>query len=256
MSGGARRRPQASPASGRGTERNVSTAEPIRVLLADDHPIMRSGLRDALQAEGDITVVGAASDGVEAVRLARELEPQVVLMDVLMPNQDGIDACREIAELLPETQVLMLTASEADEAVLNSLAAGAAGFLRKVDGPEELAEAVRAVAEGRMSIPDDSVRQVINLIRGRRRARELPGPLSERQRAYLKMFALGHSYAEIAEAHGIKPVSVRNAMHRIQDRLGLGSKQELVIWAARQGLLDESQPGLSLPSPRTKDLNR
>ena len=126
----------------------------IKVMLADDHPIMRDGLRDALEGEGDFEVVGSAADGVEAVSMAQSVAPEVIVMDVMMPHKDGVDACREIMELLPDTRVLMLTASTTEDAVVEAIAAGATGYLQKDSGPEELAEAIREVAQGRLRIPD------------------------------------------------------------------------------------------------------
>ena len=132
----------------------MSSTKRIKVMLADDHPIMRDGLRDALESEGDFEVVGSAGDGVEAVRMAQSLAPEVIVMDVMMPHKDGVDACREIMELLPDTRVLMLTASTTEDAVVDAIAAGATGYLQKDSGPEELAEAIREVAQGRLRIPD------------------------------------------------------------------------------------------------------
>ena len=126
----------------------MTTTERIRVMVVDDHPIMRNGLRDALEDVGDFEVVGLAGDGVEAVSAAQSLEPQVIVMDVMMPNKDGVDACREIMELLPDTKVLMLTASTEEDAVVEAVAAGATGYLQKYSGPDELADAIREVAEG------------------------------------------------------------------------------------------------------------
>ena len=126
----------------------MTTTERIRVMVVDDHPIMRNGLRDALEDVGDFEVVGLAGDGVEAVSAAQSLEPEVIVMDVMMPKKDGVDACREIMELLPDTKVLMLTASTEEDAVVEAVAAGATGYLQKYSGPDELADAVREVAEG------------------------------------------------------------------------------------------------------------
>ena len=144
----------------------MSTANRIKVMVADDHPIMRNGLRDALEDEPDFEVVGHASDGLEAVRTAHRVEPDVIVMDVMMPRKDGVHACREIMELLPDTKVLMLTASTAEDAVVEAVAAGATGYLQKLSGPEELANAIRDVAKGRLRIPDRSIRTVFALIRG------------------------------------------------------------------------------------------
>ena len=105
----------------------MSTADRIRVMVVDDHPIMRNGLRDTLEASGRFEVVGQAADGEEAVRTVEELKPEVIVMDVIMPHKDGIDACRDIMELLPVTRVLMLTASTEEDAVIEAVAAGATG---------------------------------------------------------------------------------------------------------------------------------
>ena len=114
----------------------MSTEGRIRVMVVDDHPIMRNGLRDTLEASGRFEVVGQAEDGEEAVKTVEEIDPQVIVMDVIMPNKDGIDACRDIMELLPETRVLMLTASTEEDAVIEAVAAGATGYLQKYSRPE------------------------------------------------------------------------------------------------------------------------
>ena len=219
----------------------MTTRERIRVMLADDHPIMRDGLRDTLEGEGDFEVVGLAGDGVEAVSMAQSVAPEVIVMDVMMPHMDGVDACREIMELLPDTRVLMLTASTTEDAVVEAIAAGATGYLQKDSGPEELAEAIREVAQGRLRIPDKAIRRVFAMIRGQRgfTASRVLKALTERDREILQMFASGKSYAQIAEAKGNKVVTVRNSVYRIQDKLGVDTKQEMVVWAVRNGLLDD-----------------
>ncbi len=212
-----------------------------RVMIVDDHPIMRDGLRDALDQEGDFEVVGAAADGVEAVEAAQRLKPEVIVMDVIMPNKDGIDACREIIDLLPDTRVLILTASTEEDAVIEAVAAGASGYLQKLSGPKELADAVRILAQGRLHIPDRSIRRAFAMIRshpGLASARALER-LTLRERDILKLFASGRSYAQIAESRDNKPVTVRNSIYRIQDKLGIKTKQELVLWAVQNGLLED-----------------
>ena len=219
----------------------MSSMTRIKVMLADDHPIMRDGLRDALEGEGDFEVVGVAADGVEAVSMAQSVAPEVIVMDVMMPHKDGVDACREIMELLPDTRVLMLTASTTEDAVVEAIAGGATGYLQKDSGPEELAEAIREVAQGRLRIPDKSIRRVFALIRGQPRgltASRALKALTDREREILQMFASGKSYAQIAEAKGTKVVTVRNSIYRIQDKLGVDSKQEMVVWAVKNGLLE------------------
>ena len=213
----------------------MSSMTRIKVMLADDHPIMRDGLRDALEGVGGFEVVGVAADGVEAVSMAQSVAPEVIVM-----------------ELLPETRVLMLTASTTEDAVIEAIAAGATGYLQKHSGPEELAEAIREVAQGRLRIPDKAIRRVFELIRGQRglTASRALKALTDREREILTLFASGKSYAQIAEAKGTKIVTVRNSIYRIQDKPGVHSKQELVVWAVRNGLLDEAPAGVdSLPVP-------
>ena len=209
------------------------------MMVVDDHPIMRNGLRDMLEASGRFEVVGLADDGEEAVRTVEELKPEVIVMDVIMPNKNGIDACREIMELLPDTRVLMLTASTEEDAVIEAIAAGARGYLQKYSRPEELVEAVLDAADGRLRIPDNAVRQVFAMIRGTRRldTHQPAVNLTTLEREVLTLFARGASYAQIAQARGNSTVTVRNTIYRIQDKLGIKTKQEIVVWAVRNGLL-------------------
>ena len=218
----------------------MSSNERIRVMVADDHPLMRNGLREALDGEEDFEVVGQASDGIEAVKVAERVEPDVIVMDVMMPGKDGVDACREIMDLLPGTQVLMLTASTAEDAVVEAVAAGATGYLQKHSGPEELAKAIRDLARGRLCISERYIRRIFALIRGQRglTGRALVA-VTGRDKEILRLFAAGKSYAQIAEARGNKPSTVKNAIYRIQEKLGVDSKQEIVVWAVRNGLLDD-----------------
>ena len=227
-------------------EAEMSSAVRIRVMVVDDHPIMRNGLRDTLEASGRFEVVGQAEDGEEAVRTVEGLGPEVVVMDVIMPNKDGIDACREIMELLPNTRVLMLTASTEEDAVIEAVAAGATGYLQKYSRPEELVEAVQDVAEGRLRIPAKVVREVFALVRGDRTlaSRQATEKLTALERETLTLFANGRSYTQIAEARGNSTVTVRNTLYRIQDKLGIRTKQGLVIWAVRNGLMDDVEVGV------------
>ena len=230
----------------------MSSADRIRVMVVDDHPIMRNGLRDTLAASGRFEVVGEAGDGDEAVRTVAELNPEVIVMDVIMPGMDGIDACREIMERQPDMRIMILTASTEEDAVIEAIAAGATGYLQKYSRPEELVQAVLDVAEGRLRIPDQAVRRVFAMIRGERRmvSRRPLDKLTAVERATLTLFASGRTYAEIAEARGISTVTVRNTLYRVQNKLGVERKQELVIWAVRNGLLDDVAVGIdSSPTP-------
>ena len=214
---------------------------PIRVLLVDDHSIIRDGLRLMLEGSGEFEVVGQARDGEEAVRAASDLFPDVVLMDVMMPNKDGVEACREIMEFAPETRVVMLTASTEEDAVIEAVAAGATGYLQKVSGMERLLATVRDVAAGELRVPAEVVRRVFaGIRRGAEPAEEEnQSQLTRRDREILALFCRGMSYARIAEGRGVKPVTIRNAIYGIQSKLGVGSKQEIVVWAVRNGLLDD-----------------
>ena len=213
----------------------------IRVLLVDDHSVVRDGLRLILEGSGEFEVVGQARDGNEAVRAAAELSSDVVVMDVLMPNKNGVEACREIMESAPDTRVIMLTAATEEDAVIEAVAAGATGYLQKVSGMERLLTTVREVAAGELRVPPEVVRRVFAEIRrGAEPEKERrPGELTLREREILTLFSQGMSYARIAETRGIRPVTVRNAVYRIQNKLGVGSKQEIVLWAVRNGLLDD-----------------
>ena len=209
----------------------------IRVLLADDHSIVREGLESMLKDSGEFEVVGQARDGVEAVRAASELLPDVIVMDVMMPGMDGVEACREIMESAPGTRVVMLTASIEEDAVIEAVAAGATGYLQKLSGMDRLVSTLKLVAAGEMPVPPDVVRRVFASIR--RGAKAEQDELTEREKEMLVSFCRGMSYHAIAEARGVKPVTIRNALYSIQSKLGLGTKQEIVVWAVRNGLLDD-----------------
>ena len=224
----------------------MASAGRIRVMVVDDHPVMRKGIGDVLEASGRFEVVGQAGDGEEAAETAGELKPDMIVMDVIMPRKDGIDACREIMELLPDTKVMMLTAATEEDAMIEAIAAGATGYLQKYSPPEDLVETVVDVAEGRLRIPEEAVRKVFAMIRGKRRLfySQPLDRLTELERDTLTSFARGESYAGIAEARGNSPVTIRNTLHRIQNKLGIETKQELVIWAVRNGLLDDVAVGM------------
>ncbi len=213
----------------------------FRVMVVDDHPLLRDGLRQVLENTGDFEVVGQASDGEKAISLADELRPDVVVMDLLMPGIDGVATCREIVESLPDTRVLMLTASTEDDAVIRSVAAGATGYVVKDTSLPELLDAVKDVAQGRVRIPLTALRRACAVADDQSKpAREGSYPmLTEREREVLAMFARGSTYADIAQTQGNSPSTVRNTIYRIQDKLGTGSRHGLVAWAVRNGLLDD-----------------
>ena len=206
-------------------------------MIADDHSILRVGLQQVLEQSGEFEVVGQAADGNEAVRIAAEVSPDLVVMDVMMPNKDGVAACREIIESAPDTWVIILTASTEEDAVVDAVAAGATGYVQKGTDREQFLAAVRAVANGELRLPVDLVKRTFASIRGRV-ATATADNLTATERQILTAFATGMSYSQIAEARGIKPVTVRNAIYDIQHKVNVGTMQELVLWSVRHGLLD------------------
>ena len=214
---------------------------PTTVLIVDDHSIMRDGLQEMLEGSEDFQVVGQARDGREAVDAAQRLKPDVLIMDIIMPLKDGVDACREIMATVPGTRVLVLTASTKDNTVVEAIAAGATGYLQKFTGKDELLATIRDVVDGEFRVPGDVVRRAFAGVRvssNEADSSEL-ARLSEREREILKMFAEGKSYAEIGDARGNRPLTIRNVLYSIRDKVGAKSRQELAVWAVRNGLLDD-----------------
>ena len=209
------------------------------VMLVDDHQVMRDLLRDALENTGEFQVVAQAADGQEALRLVQEAAPDVIVMDVIMPVMDGIDACRQITGLLPGTRVLMLTASNEQDAIVRSIAAGATGYLQKYSGKEQLLTTLREVAEGEFRIPGDAARRLARAVRSPSGdASERLAALTDRERQILKLFAEGLTYQEIGEIRNNSGLTVRNAVSAVQRKLGFRTRQQMVLWAVRAGLVD------------------
>ena len=212
----------------------------VKVMLVDDHEIVRDGLREVLERTGEFQVVGEAGDGAAAVEVALSQRPDVIIMDLILPPTSGVEVCREIMDLLPDTRVLMLTMSNEQDVVAQAIAAGATGFLQKTHGRETFINTVRDVAAGEYRFPSDALKRVLAGVRVA--PQSAPGAMIEaitdRERAMLTMFVQGRSYAEIAEARGLRPLTVRNAVYGVQRKLGFANKQELVVWAVQSGLLD------------------
>ena len=218
----------------------MTTDNRTSVMLVDDHSIMRDLLRDALENTGEFQVVAQAADGQEALRLVPEAAPDVIVMDVIMPVMDGIEACREITELLPDTRVLMLTASNEQDAIVKSIAAGATGYLQKYSGKEQLLTTLREVSQGEFRIPGNAARRLARAVRSplADAASERLDTLTDREREILKQFAEGLSYQEIGDVREINALTVRNAVSGVQKKLGFRTRQQMVIWAVRSGLVD------------------
>jgi DNA-binding NarL/FixJ family response regulator len=210
-----------------------------KVLIADDDDLMRAGLAAVLESDGDITIVGEAATGRTAVDLAHARRPDVVLMDVRMPDLDGIAATRRLARESPETRVLILTTFEEDDYIFGGLRAGASGFLLKRTRPEELIAAVHTIAGGESLLSPSVTRRVIDRM-SRPAANgvsdEQPDSLTPREREVLVLIARGLSNAEIARELVIEPSTVKTHVKRILMKLGLRDRVQAVIYAYETGL--------------------
>jgi DNA-binding NarL/FixJ family response regulator len=212
-----------------------------RVLVADDDHLMRAGLIELLTVDGTITVVGEAATGREAVTRARLLEPDVILMDVRMPDTDGIAATRELVGGAPQTKVLMLTTFEQDDYVFGALRAGASGFLLKRARPEELIAAVHTVAGGECLLSPSVTRRVIERLAAQPApdlSRTAPlADLTPREREVLHLVARGLSNREIAAALTIEESTIRTHVKRVLAKLGLRDRIQAVIFAYESGII-------------------
>ena len=213
----------------------------LRVVIADDQPMMRAGFKAVLEATGNIEVVAEAATGTEAVQAATEHSPDVVLMDIRMPDMDGIEATRR----LPRQRVLILTTFGLDEYILDALRAGASGFLLKDAPTQEVIAAVRAVAAGDAVLAAGVTRQLLDQV-----ARRLPAPitrepdtaeaLTAREQEVLRMLATGLTNAEIAEALTVSEPTVKTHVSHILSKLGLRDRVQAVIYAYETGLISRS----------------
>jgi DNA-binding NarL/FixJ family response regulator len=214
----------------------------IRILLADDHPVLRTGLRTLLEQEPDMSVVGEASDGHEAVALAQRLRPDVIIMDISMPGLDGLEATRQIRGLDLPSHILILTVHAQERYLFPVLKAGAAGYLNKTAADTELIEAVRTVAAGGAFLHPSDTRRLLEDFVVRLQSGEEQDSfdrLSEREREVLKLVAAGHTAREIAEHLNLSPKSVETYRARVMEKLGLATRADLVRYALRRGLLTE-----------------
>jgi DNA-binding NarL/FixJ family response regulator len=217
--------------------------EAIRVVVVDDHALFRRGLELVLAEESDIKVVGEAADGLEALARAEELVPDVVLMDVRMPRANGIEAARAIREVLPDTKVIMLTVSDDEQDLYESVKAGASGYLLKEVAIEELADAVRAVARGHSLVSPSMASKLLSEFntlaqRAEERHRMLLPRLTDRELEVLRFVAKGLSNREIAKELYIAENTVKNHVRNILEKLHLHSRMEAVVFAMRENLLD------------------
>ena len=209
-----------------------------RVLIVDDQPLMRAGFKSVLEASGQVDVVGEAATGAEAIEQARRLDPDVVLMDVRMPDMDGIEATRR----MPQQKVLILTTFGLDEYIIEALRAGASGFLLKDAPVDDLLGAVRAVAAGDAQLSPAVTKRLLDQV-----ARRLPAAvdrddalleeLTTREREVLRLLAVGMSNAEIAEALVVSEATVKTHVSSVLGKLGLRDRVQAVIYAYENGLV-------------------
>jgi DNA-binding NarL/FixJ family response regulator len=216
-------------------------ADAIRLLLADDHAVVRSGLRLLLESQPDMVIIGEAENGEEAIRRTKELGPDVVLMDIEMPGMNGIEAARQIKAQSPRTAVLALTMYEDDQYFFEMLRAGASGYVPKRAAPDELASAIRAVSRGEVFLHPSLAGRLVQdyLLRRDVESQEPPADeLTPREQEVLTLIAQGLSNTEIAEQLVISSKTVDRHRENIMRKLNLHNRVDLVKYALRKGLID------------------
>jgi len=209
----------------------------IRVLLADDHSVVREGLRMFLGRDPELAVVGEAADGEEAVELSKQLHPDVVLMDLLMPVMDGITATAVIRNILPETEVIALTSVLESAAVVGAVKAGAIGYLLKDTQAPELRRAIKAAAAGQVQLSTQASAYLMREVR----VAATPEPLTERETEVLRLLAQGQSNKDIARHLQIVEDTVKTHVRHILAKLGVQSRTQAVLCAMRLGLVSDEQ---------------
>jgi DNA-binding NarL/FixJ family response regulator len=215
----------------------------IRVLVVDDHALFRRGLDMVLRAEPDMTVVGEAGDGSEAVAKAIDATPDIVLMDVRMPRRGGIDACTAIKEVVPSAKIIMLTTSDEEADLYDAIKAGAMGYLLKEISIDEVADAIRAVSGGQSLISPSMASKLLNefasMIKRTDDPEHVPTPrLTDREMEVLRLVARGLNNRDIAKELFISENTVKNHIRNILEKLQLHSRMEAVVYAVREKLLE------------------
>ncbi len=203
----------------------------VRVLLVDDHTVVRRGLRLAFDLEHDLEVVGEAANGQEALAKVAELQPDVVVMDLLMPVMNGVDATRAIRRDFPEVEVVALTSVLEDRLVIDVVEAGASGYMLKETRPDELFDAVRAAARGEVRLDPRAQQRLVREVR----APEAREALTDRELEVLKLVAMGASNKGVAQQLGISEATVKSHVSNMLSKLGLKSRTQAALHAIREG---------------------
>ena len=218
----------------------MDDATPIRVLLVDDHAVVRMGLRSFFDMLPDIDVVGEAADGSEGVAMARRLKPDVVLMDLLMPNMDGVTAIGRIKAEMPETEIVTMTSFIEEEKVTAALEAGASGYVLKDAEADEVAAAIRAAFAGEVHLDPAVARLLAQRMRNKKSpAEDLVEPLTERERDVLRLLGQGMSNKEIGTELFITERTARTYVSNILGKLGLASRTQAALWAVEHKLAEQ-----------------
>ncbi len=215
-----------------------TTTLTARVLIADDQTLFRSGLARLLDGDDRVTVVGEAKDGLEAVKLAAALKPDVVLMDIKMPNIDGIEATRRIVAESPKSKVLMLTTFEADNHVIQALKAGASGYVLKDSEASAIVSSILAVVAGERVMASAVANRVLEMLTGATTPKEFYDGLTAREVEILKMLATGMANKQIAYKLKISEKTVRNHVSNMYEKLGIYDRAQAVLYAVRKGLVE------------------
>jgi NarL family two-component system response regulator LiaR len=214
-------------------------SEAVKVLIADDHALVRKGLLALLEAKPDVQVVGEAADGIEAVRMAGSCLPDIILMDLEMPRKDGINAIKEIRQQLPHSKILVLTSYTDDQRVIAAIRAGANGYLLKTTMPDDLLRAIREVLQGRMPLDPEITGAVIReLERPAETVPTRPENLTEREIDVMRLIAKGYPNRQIAEELLISDRTVSTHVGRILKKLQLENRTQIALFALRKGLAD------------------
>jgi len=218
----------------------MSDPEKIRVLIVDDHQIVRQGLRNFLELNEDIAVIGEAADGIAALESATELKPDVILMDLVMPRMDGITATMEIKKKNPEVMVIALTSFTEDDKVIPAIQAGACSYLLKDVSPDDLVEAIRAASKGEARLHPDVTRKLMQQVSNPAPAQKepLPAEITERELDVIRLVAHGKSNQEIASELVISEKTVKTHMSNIFSKLGLVDRTQLAIYAIKNNLVN------------------